>query len=128
MHLPEWIQYRTVASQEFSMGRVLAGDWWRSLPKATPTQNKWGDITKKLKTYGYNVRSLWHTKCSIIFSMPKAWCTSAIITRTLSTNSNSRYRSIWSIRKCLLVWANSEKNLKYRMTDVGVWGLRPQPP
>jgi len=32
---------------------------------AAPAQNEWGgDKTKKIETYS---RSLWHTKCSIIF-------------------------------------------------------------
>jgi len=39
------------------------------------------DKTKKIENYGYNFRNLWHKKCSIIFSTPKAWCTPATITR-----------------------------------------------
>jgi len=47
---------------------------------ALPTQNEWG-TKQKIETYGYNFHSLWHTKCSIIFTTTKTWCTLAIITR-----------------------------------------------
>jgi len=51
-------------------------------PGVAPAQNEWGEEqTKKFETYGYKFRSLWHTKCSIIFSTPKAWYTLGIITR-----------------------------------------------
>jgi len=55
------------------------------LSEAAPEQNECGggeDKTKKIETYGYNFRSLWYTKLSIILSTPKAWYTLAIITRT----------------------------------------------
>jgi len=48
--------------------------------RAAPAQNERGRQNEKIETYGYNFRSLWHMKCSII-STPKAWCTPAIITR-----------------------------------------------
>jgi len=36
-------------------------------PGAAPAQNEGRNKTKKIETYGYNFRGLWHTKCSIIF-------------------------------------------------------------
>jgi len=40
-----------------------------------------GGQNEKTETYGYNFYSLWHMKCNIIFSTPKAWCNPTIITR-----------------------------------------------
>jgi len=49
---------------------------------AKPAQMSGGGTKrKKFETYGYNFRSLYHTKFSIIFPTPKAWCTFGIITR-----------------------------------------------
>jgi len=55
---------------------------WGVVAEAAPAQNEErGQNEKKFKpVVSYNFRSLWHTKCSIIFT-PKAWCTPAIITR-----------------------------------------------
>jgi len=80
--------------------------------------------TKKIETYGYNFRSLWFTKCSIIFSTPQAWFTPAII---IQENNYSRSFGWFGKSRCL--WCRCrEKNLQCRMTDMGVWGQSPQPP
>jgi len=60
-----------------------------------------GNKTKKIETYNYNFCSLWHTKCSIIFSMPKAWCTPAIITRT-SKGVWGQSPSVWRFLQFLM--------------------------
>jgi len=49
------------------------------------------------------------------FSTPKAWCTSAIITRI--------YKTFWSIPKESVHEGRCrEKNLQCRMTHVEIWG------
>jgi len=41
--------------------------------EAAPAQNEWGGQNERLKSMvTISFRNLWHTKCSIIFSMPKA--------------------------------------------------------
>jgi len=45
-------------------------------PGAAPVQNEWGEgVKRKIETYSYNFRGLPRTKCSLLFSTPKAWRT-----------------------------------------------------
>jgi len=44
---------------------------WRYQGRRQRKMSGGGDKTKKIETYGYNFRSLWLTKCSIIFLRPK---------------------------------------------------------
>jgi len=85
-------------------------------------QRKMSEGTKrKIETYVYNFWKLWHTKCSIIFSTPKAWVHSRYI--------NKKIRSfVDSERTCAFVGRYRRKNSQCRMTDVGVWERSPQPP
>jgi len=62
-----------------------------------------GTKRKKTEAYGYNFRSLWHTKCSIILSTPKAWCTPPIITKYKVFLDDSE-------RVCVL-WADPERRI-----------------
>jgi len=86
---------------------------------AAPAQNEWvGDIMKKIETYG---RSLWHTKCSIIFLRRKP----GALPLYLQEN-----KVFWLIPKESVLCGQMQRKqfTICRMTDVRVRGRSPQPP
>jgi len=72
--------------------------------------------TKKIETYGYNFRDLWHTKCNIIFLRRKPVVHSHY---TIITRKEDRLAGSERIGTCVL-WADAEK----RIHNVGwlMWG------
>jgi len=94
-------------SEEFAFNHspVYASTTVEICYRVAPMQNEWGGgQNEKIETYGHNFHGLWHTKCSMIFSTPKAWCTSALI---------KRRGWFW---KSLCVW-----RWQCRI-DIGIWG------
>jgi len=66
-----------------------------------------GDKKKRIETYGYNFRSLWHTKCSIIFLRRKPIVHSHY---TVITRKEDRLADFEGVCACAL-WADAKKRI-----------------